>query len=165
MDDRLKRLAVLFGLDRVDKAESVATAQALLSNTHTAEAMNRHNRRMSAVQDAFWKSRCPEYEPPEDDVGSNFVNCSIVSDQAINQLAALVGDCPDNPANPEPKPPPTTRPNWWRVVFATLLAVALGALLVFVVAQYFLDVGEAPAQYEIIGTNEPFSFPEPFRGQ
>ena len=163
-NDSVKSLAALMGLDRKTNADAVATAQALLANTNTAESMQAHTRRMGAVQDAFWKAKCPDYEPPEEEVGSNFVNCSIVSDQAINQLAALVGDGGSTPP-PGTLPPPATKPKWWRIVAATLAAVLIGGLLVFAVAQYFLDAGDQPAIYEIIATDEPFAAPEPFTGE
>lgn len=163
---KVKDLAALFGLKSQDDANGVFTAQAMLANQTTADELAANARRNGRVMDAYWKAKCPDYKPEDDVAGNNFVNCSIVSDKAINQLAAFLSqdDC-GNPTDPQPLPPPSgTRPKWWRVVLATLVAVVLGALIVFLVARYFLDVGEDPAIYEIIATDQPFEVPQPMDG-
>lgn len=155
------KLLGLFGIGRVSDADGIAAAQATLSNQTAVQSMQDQARRMGAVQDAFWASKCGDkYKPPGDEMGSNFVNCSITSDAAVQQLANLVGG-----TSPAPPAPPATKPKWWRVVLATLAAVLLGALVVFAVARYFLEVGGTPAQYEIFAVDEPFTAPEPFTGE
>ena len=163
----VSELAKLFGLQRRDNADGVLAAQAALSNKNASDASRDHARRMGAVQDAYWRCKYGDnYEPPGEDVSVNYINCSVTSDAAVAELSKIARDCPCPEETPtQPLPPANgTRPKWWRVVLATLAAVIIGGLLVFIVAQYFLDAGDDPAIYEIIATDEPFAAPEPFTG-
>ena len=148
------KLAALFGMTQRDDAAGVASAQALLANQKASESMERQAKINEAVQKAHWAAKCSEFEPPEDDVSSNFINCSIVSDEAIGAFAQMVGantgdaNKPEHPHIPEhphhhPKP-------WWRWFLRALLllgAVVLGAILIWLTLQWF---GGDDSSYEII---------------
>lgn len=161
-DSNFDKIADLFGLKQKSSADGINSIHAL-GSLSTREQLDRHAKQNEAVINAYWKSKCGDaYEAPEEDMGSNFVNCSIVSDAAINQLASIINDG-DGPSLPV-EPPPSTKPKaWWKVVLATLAAVIIGAAIVFLVAQYFLDAGGG-SQYEIIAVDEPFEAPQPFTG-
>lgn len=142
----------LFRLGQQDDAQGIASAQALLTNQHAARSMREHGKRMGAVQDAFWKCRYGEdYEKPEEEVGDNYVNCSIVSDQAVAALAGLANQGPGT-GGTQPQPPAERprKPWWWNLLKALMLlaGVLLGAWLVWFTLQHF--GGETGPQYEII---------------
>ena len=111
------------------------------------------------------------YNPPDEPgqgegegVDNNsFFNNTIISDKAAEVLMKAIGgddnSTPtptDPPVDPPIQPPPPVRPNpaWWKVVLGTLLAVLLGAILVWLSWKAF---GQQP-RYEIIA--EPFETPE-----
>ena len=111
------------------------------------------------------------YNPPDEPgqgegegVDNNsFFNNTIISDKAAEVLMKAIGgddnSTPtptDPPVDPPIQPPPPVRPNpaWWKVVLGTLLAVLLGAILVWLSWKAF---GQQP-RYEIIA--EPFEPPE-----
>ena len=150
----------LIGLTKEKSADGVATAQALLSNVNASEQAAMNARQNQAAINAYWKSQCGDsYTEPEEDMGSNFVNCSIVSDKAISQLAQVIGDGGETdpvppPTQPPTQPPANDKPKWWRVVLSTLGAVLLGAILVWLSWKAFGN----PPRYEIIA--EPFEPPE-----
>lgn len=162
-DSNFDKIAALFGLKQKSNADGVNSIHAL-GSLSTHEQLTRHARQNEAVINAYWKSKCGDsYEAPEEDMSNNFVNCSIVSDAAISQLASVINDG-GGPSIPV-EPPPTAKPKtWWKVVIATLAAVIIGAAIVFLVAQYFLNAGDGQ-QYEIIAVDEPFESPQPFTGQ
>lgn len=142
-----EKLLELVRQKRASAADSVAYVQAL-QPMQVQGWMDDHAKRMGKVQDAYWASKCPDYEPPaKDDVNANFINCSITSDQAIRQIAQLVGEDPVTPPVLKPRP-------WWRKLLSALLlltAVVLGAILIWLTLQWF---GGQPDSYEIIA--EPY---------
>lgn len=139
-----EKLLELLGIKRQENLDSVNTAQIMLGNQHAYDGLKSQQRINTAAQNAFWRSKCGEaYEAPEDDVGSNFINCSITSDAAVKQLAALVND-----GTPAPDPPVVRPAPWWRWLFGTILAIGLGALLVWLTLNWFQN--PAGDQYEII---------------
>lgn len=157
------KLVNLLRLDQKDNIDGVLSAQALLSNTNANQSAAMNARQNEAAINAYWKSKCGDaYEQPsEDAMGSNFVNCSIVSDKAIEQLATIIND-PDMPGTNPPTQPPTqplppgNKTPWWKIVLTTLLAVLLGAALILLAWRQF---GGELGQYELIA--EPFEPPEP----
>ena len=148
-----EKLLELMGRKRESSADSLAYIQALQPLSSQAW-MNDHAKRMGKVQDAYWASKCPDYEPPEPDMGVNLVNCSITSDAAVRQLAALIGE----EGGTQPTPPPVAAPGkWWKRLLAAMLllsAVILGATLIWLTMEWFGGGNEA---YEIIA--EPWKPP------
>lgn len=144
-NDDFDRLMELVDAKRRSASEA-SNYLSLIQPLQVAQQLDDHAKRMAAVQDAHWKTKCPEYEPPsDDDVGSNFINCSITSDKALEQLAGILSDKDVTVPGDGDKP---TNGKWWKWLFGTLLGVMLGALIVFLAWNQFGDIGGA--RYEII---------------
>lgn len=131
----VKELLELIGVKRQSNVDAVNTAQILMGNEQARKSMETQARINAAVQNAFWKSKCGEdYEAPEEDMGNNFINCSITSEAAVRQLAALVndGNTPAPPDTPQRQPKP-----WWRWLVGLLMALILGAVTVWLSLYFF----------------------------
>lgn len=129
----VEALKALLGQKQQSNADLINSVNAL-GGIGTKQRLDEHARRMGAVQDAYWANKCPDYNPPsEDDIGTNYLNCTIQSDAAVK---AITGALDDKPRKAKP---------WWRWLLGallTMLAVALGALIVYYTAAYFQQTSD-----------------------
>lgn len=106
-----------------------------------------------------------EIDPEEGDVAAHtLINCTFNGDKAVQQISKAVTDIGGDTPVPPPVQMPTDKPNWLKIVGATMLAVLLGATLIALAWMLFGGEEPSPLIYEIIGQDEPFTVPEKFTG-
>lgn len=105
------------------------------------KALLRAGRRAEAQVDAALKSKYKQcgmegmYEPPdaEDLMGDTYINCPVIGAEAVSNITAARSGLRNKP--------------WWRWLLGVLLAVSLGAGIVYATAKYFQG---DPSEYEVV---------------
>lgn len=163
-------------LDRKDQQAAESAAWVSVDHQHKMnEEMRRSIRWHQEQVNARARGEGCDIQPidPDPEEGGvhspTLINCTFNGDKAVQQISAAAVDIAKEvpeppPVQPLPVQPPQGKPNWLKIVAATLGAVILGATLIALAWLLFGGEKPDPVIYEIIGQDEPFEIPETFTG-